>query len=265
MSTFTIIGAGYLGSALAIAAKALQMNVIGINKNNINPHCHTLLMDLNSSAVNLPESEYAVCCIPPRGDYSNYHQIIENIATRLAASDSQPRVVFVSSTGVFDQMHELINDHTQPNPQTQRGQSLLKAEQLFKEIYPPVTIIRPSRIYGPGRLGMLKNVQDNKAPTCPPQQYSHHIAVDDLAQIILMQLSETNDGQTLIASDPYPQKTVDIYHWLKKPYRLTIDTNQQIVKGVKYIEPSTLIAKKFAFKHTNVFEGYINFMQNTEH
>lgn len=223
-------------------------------------------MDLAADKAKIPSCDYVVCCIPPRGQYQDYLKIIKNIACSCADMKSQPYVIYVSSTGVFDNMQGMINDKTMPTPNSDRSKALFKAENIFKKYYPKVMIVRPTRIYGPGRLGMYQSVKNSAIPSYKPQQLSHHIAIDDLVDIIFMLIDEKKMAATLIASDPNPQRTGDIYLWLSQAQK----TVKPLIKihsdtGVKYIQPSDLIESNFSFQYPNVFEGYINFMQKDEH
>ncbi len=75
-----------------------------------------------------------------------------NLALAAAKNQQVKRFVFISSLaaiGPLKSTAEQINEHTQPNPVTAYGRSKLSAERSLATVKIPVTILRPTAIYGP--------------------------------------------------------------------------------------------------------------------
>lgn len=76
----------------------------------------------------------------------------QNLATAVAKSNKVKRFVFVSSLAALGPLKNTagnITEDTIPNPVTAYGASKLNAENNLKNSNIPVTILRPTAIYGP--------------------------------------------------------------------------------------------------------------------
>lgn len=109
--------------------------------------------------------------VPPRAkseDASAYPEKLKAIAK--AAEGKVKQLVFISSTGIFEDGNFEVNEETTPQPDTEAGKALLAAEKVFSQNTQFVTtIIRFAGLIGPGRnlakfFAGRKEVPNGKAP-----------------------------------------------------------------------------------------------------
>lgn len=109
--------------------------------------------------------------VPPRAkseDASTYPEKLKAVAK--AAERRVKQVVFISSTGVFEDGNFEVNENATPQPDTEAGKALLAAEGVFSQNNQLVTtIIRFAGLIGPGRnlakfFAGRKEVPNGKAP-----------------------------------------------------------------------------------------------------
>lgn len=109
--------------------------------------------------------------VPPRAkseDVSLYPEKLRAVAK--AAEGKVKQVVFISSTGVFEDGNFRLDENTTPQPDTEAGKALLTAEEVFRQNNRLVTtIIRFAGLIGPGRnlakfFAGRKEVPNGKAP-----------------------------------------------------------------------------------------------------
>jgi nucleoside-diphosphate-sugar epimerase len=68
------------------------------------------------------------------------------------AATKVPEIVFISSTGIFEDGNFEVDETTEPKPDTDSGRALLATEQLFSNNAQfSATIIRFAGLIGPGR------------------------------------------------------------------------------------------------------------------
>ncbi|MFT6809818.1 MAG: nucleoside-diphosphate-sugar epimerase [Saprospiraceae bacterium] len=164
MRSVGVIGCGWLGMPLAIKLIEQGYEVHGtttradrlalLTENGINGYV------LNLPIVNSDPSISALCScdtyvinIPPgrrNPDYaSNYPQRIKTLLGAILKYRTDPRVIFVSSTGVYKNTGVSANESS---PLISEKESvLLQAEHLIAEQIKDSIILRMSGLVGPGR------------------------------------------------------------------------------------------------------------------
>lgn len=109
--------------------------------------------------------------IPPKrraGEAGDYVEKIKRIAE--AATGKTKQVVFISSTAVFADDDQTVNELTIPSPDTESGNALLEAEELLKsQTAFTTTILRFAGLIGPGRhpgrfFAGKKDIPNGQAP-----------------------------------------------------------------------------------------------------
>jgi len=125
------------------------------------------------------------------------------------------RFVFVSSDMVYGPPREagLLREDAPTQPVGPYGRSKVASEahcRAAREKIGDVTVLRPSVIIGPGRLGLMQKLFDmirtgRSVPMFGPGTNRHHmIAVDDLARACLLALDRATNGTYNIASQNPP-------------------------------------------------------------
>jgi len=132
-----------------------------------------------------------------------------------AAADAKVgRFVFVSSDMVYGPPDDgLLREDAPTRPVGPYGRSKVASEahcRAARERIADVTVLRPSVIIGPGRLGLMQKLFDlvrsgRAVPMFGPGDNRHHmIAVDDLARACLLALDRPTNGTFNIASQNPP-------------------------------------------------------------
>jgi dTDP-glucose 4,6-dehydratase len=131
-----------------------------------------------------------------------------------AAAAGVGRLVFVSSDMVYGPPERgLLREGSPTRPVGPYGRSKVASEahcRAARERIAHVTVLRPSVIIGPGRLGLLRKLFDmirahRAIPMFGDGRNRHHmIAVDDLARACLLALDRPVNGAFNIASQDPP-------------------------------------------------------------
>lgn len=160
--SISILGCGWYGLAMAEALVADGYHVNGsttsekkletFKKFNIKPY----LINFEGEYVNYDKSffncDVLIISVPPkRNAQADYPSKIRNIA--LAAEKVKVKqVIFISSTGIFQNGNFIVDEETTPEPNTVAGEVLLAAEKVLKKNQAfTTTIIRFAGLIGPER------------------------------------------------------------------------------------------------------------------
>jgi nucleoside-diphosphate-sugar epimerase len=126
---------------------------------------------------------------------------------------NNPRVIFISSTGVWGtETAEEVNESTPAHPTREAGRTLLTAEtSLSRHPKGPGVVLRLAGLYGPDRLPRLQDVRENNPIPADPDSWLNLIHVDDAAAVIC-DIAELPSPQELYAvSDMNPLRRYDWY------------------------------------------------------
>ncbi|WP_219225207.1 SDR family oxidoreductase [Pedobacter antarcticus] len=162
--TISVLGCGWFGFPFAVSMVKKGYTVKGstttpekktaLQEAGIAPY----LLDLNAEIPDMnPEffnSDILICCIPPKRDpviQQQYAEKIKRIADS-AAKGSIRDFIFISSTSVFRDNNQQLNEDDAPVPDTASGKIILEAEQNSSSSgYFRTTIVRFAGLFGTGR------------------------------------------------------------------------------------------------------------------
>ncbi len=127
-----------------------------------------------------------------------------------------PRIVYVSTTGVYGDCGGRWVDETSPtNPRTDRARRRLHAERQLADWRSrrqgQVVVLRVAGIYGPGRLPLaplrkkLPVIREDQAP------YSNRIHADDLVRVCVAAMARGRDGEVYNVADGHPGTMTDYF------------------------------------------------------
>lgn len=159
-----LIGCGRLGTLLGTQLEAEGWEVVAMRRDpSALPSSFTAIAaELRQPLPQqLPAADAMVITLPPgearSAHVEGYRAVLEHLAAALPAVP--PRVLFVSSTRVFDGMQgpRPIHEAAEPVPGSDRAQALLEGERLAVDRF-AAHIIRPAGIYGPGRDSLIRRV-----------------------------------------------------------------------------------------------------------
>jgi len=185
------------------------------------------------------ECEILWICIPPKirnGNGENYLHKIQSIILAIKSCGVK-QVVFISSTGVYGDVNNDVNELSEPNPDTESGRALLGAEQLLKQQTSfNTTIIRFAGLIGPGRhpgrfFAGKKAIPNGNAPV-------NLIHLTDCVGISRAILEQEAFGCTLNACSPHHPNKADFYTkattslGLEAPEFINERNNWKIISGI---------------------------------
>jgi len=231
MTQISILGCGWLGFPLAKALLKEGYKIKGSTtsaeklESLTNAGIKSFLLALDSNTVPnefadfLVASETLIIAIPPklRGknkDYSDAHnnsfvKKIDNLIPYIQNSTVK-KLLFISSTAVYGEANDVIDENTPPVPVTESGKQLLEIEQLLlANTHFKTTILRFGGLIGPDRnparfLAAKENVANPEAPI-------NLIDLEDCIGIILKIIETNSWNTTLNAVTPF-HPTREVYY-----------------------------------------------------
>jgi nucleoside-diphosphate-sugar epimerase len=160
----SILGCGWYGFSLANALlnkktavkgsttspeKLQQLDIVGIE-----PHLVSFEPDDETYPPEFFDCDVLFICFPPKvrnGRATDYLNKIERIICALKTTQVK-QVIFISSTGVYGDNNQEVNETDEPQPDSESGRALLKAEELLQQQTSfTTTVIRFGGLIGPGR------------------------------------------------------------------------------------------------------------------
>lgn len=159
--TISILGCGWYGLALASALIADGYPVKGSTTSEgklasfeeigIKPYLVNLASGKDAFDIDFFTSDVLVICIPSRKKNDESISLIDQLKTICALTKSK-QVIFISSTGIYQDGNFVVDENVMPEPTSEIGKSLLAAETLLKQSHPfTTTIIRFGGLFGPNR------------------------------------------------------------------------------------------------------------------
>lgn len=221
-----VVGCGYLGERLASRWREAGSPVWGLVRTP------TRVPGLASAGVepivadvaaieplpSLPEVDTVVWSVGfDRSAGHAYRDVhVGGLDRLLAALPGHPRVVFVSSTGVWGRLDgHVVDETTPPHPDREAGRVLLEAEATLRDHrLGPGTVLRLAGIYGPGRLPRLDDVRAGRPIVADPDSWLNLIHVDDAVRVIMAVADHPAPGPLYVVSDGHPLRRRDFYERL---------------------------------------------------
>lgn len=240
-----IIGMGWLGIPLAVSLmkngytifagtrnldKAKEFNQLGLIGFQIS-------FDTDSIKIHLTKEErdqidFLIICIPPSG-FSNY---AESIASIITCFNSKTKIIFTSSTGVYEDVNKEITEDSNKIAE----HPVFLAEQKLKEFAENrVTIIRLAGLIGKNRHPVKYFIQKNLIPN------SHApvnlVCQKDVIRSIELILDKQLFGKTYnIVNPSHPSKEEYYLNAAKELYNSKPNTESgsggKLVLGTKFEE-----------------------------
>lgn len=180
----SILGCGWLGLPLAIRCVENNFLVNGtttneekiseLENNGINPYKIKLFEDNIEGNVKtfLLNQEILIVNIPPKLRGNSTENFVEKMKILIAEIEKSTikKVLFISSTSVYNDNQGLVTEQTQPKPDTESGKQLLETEKiLLQNNHFETTILRFGGLIGPNRhpIKMLAGKTEIENPDLP--------------------------------------------------------------------------------------------------
>jgi nucleoside-diphosphate-sugar epimerase len=131
-----------------------------------------------------------------------------------ARAERLPRIVYVSTVGIFGNTHNKVVDESYKNPETDftsyYEETKLEAHKVVQEMIEdglPAIIVQPGGVYGPGDTSQVADLLEQffagKLPLLPfPELGICMTHVEDIAGGILLALDKGEPGETYVISGP---------------------------------------------------------------
>lgn len=269
-----IVGCGDIGSRVAVLMQKQGWQVHGLRRNvaRLPAGIAPIAADLNQPECpsDWPQEpiDYVVYAMAAQGMTEDgyqqaYVQGQRHLYSWLAQQQQQPkRVVFVSSTSVYGQNDDSWIDEQSPaEPQRWSGQIMLDAEQCALSSGYPVTAVRLTGIYGPGRNMLIRRVREGyHAPHL--HSFTNRIHADDAASLIASILQADAQGIAVeslyIGVDNEPAEQADVVAWLQE--QLQVNSVPDLVltprSGSKRCSNARARALGWTPQYSSYREGY---------
>lgn len=199
------------------------------------------------------EADYLILNIPPGRRNPNvlldYPTSIAKVL-KLAVEVGQIRkVIFVSSTSVYEENIDYIDEHTNTNPQTSSGQALLKAEELIMHSGFDYVILRFGGLAGPGRHPGRFLAGKSNLPA--GNQAINFLHLEDAIGAVNCFLNDLGGGKIYnVVSPQHPTKKV-FYPYMAAKLKLEAPSfNEEVPSMRREISPQKFISEtgyKFIF------------------
>ena len=218
-----IVGCGYLGERLASRWLAAGSRVWGLVRTpsrlarlsaaGVEPIVADVAAPLPLPA--LPEVDTVVWAVGfDRTAGRSYREVhVDGLRRLLDAITGNPRLIFVSSTGVWGRVDgQRVDEATPPHPDREAGRVLLEAEALLGG-HPkgPGTVLRLAGIYGPGRLPRIDDLRAGRPLEADPDSWLNLVHVDDAAAVVMAVADHAGPGPLYVVSDGRPVRRRDFY------------------------------------------------------
>jgi len=223
-----IAGCGDVGCALARELRAAGFDVAGLRRRvdalppGITPVAADLCDAAALSRALVRSWDFVVFAgAPDRFDLQAYRRVyLDGLGNLLGALRGEPRVLLVSSTGVYDQHDgEWVNEDSRADAAGFSGRTLLAAEDLLRiRVGRLGTIVRFGGIYGPGRERLLREVAAGIGCPREPVRYTNRIHRDDCAGALHFLIEALHDGKALaplyLGVDNEPAPMWEVRQWI---------------------------------------------------
>lgn len=270
MTKISILGCGWLGFPLAktLIAKGNSINgsttsedKLSILKDaGINPFLVNVESENISESISnfLAESEVLIIDIPPKlravdpnAEKKVFVEKIKNLIPFIEKSTVK-KVLFVSSTSVYGDDNNFINEETFPNPETESGKQLVLAEKLLQENQNfETTILRFAGLIGEDRhpvkfLAGKENLENPDAPI-------NLIHRNDCIRIIEEIINQSKWNEVFNASAPFHPTREEYYTQKAKEQNLDLPRfsaeKSNIKKVISNEKIETILNYKFRLEH----------------
>lgn len=213
-----IIGAGYLGTALANRLNHDGFHPILADNQIREGVFHADIADidsLNLLANDIPTPDIIILAVSTKGgDVSDYKNTYLNGVNNVFSCFPDSTVIFCSSTSVYGITDGRWATETHNvYPQTTKGKILLEAEQLVLDHHGVVA--RLAAIYGPNRCELVnKFITKHQSLSTETDKWVNYIHRDDAASAITLLCQLRQSGKIVNISDSTPLTLDEIYQYL---------------------------------------------------
>ena len=202
-----VVGAGYTGCAIALAAARCGWHVTATSRSpgDIQAMPGVELVDFGQAGPSLASATHLVSTVPPgrsEGDHAarQADPVLARYAPAIAAAPLR-WLGYLSTIGVYgDRGGAWVDEATAPDPDSPRGRQRIQAEQAWQRTASgrPLDIFRLGGIYGPGRSVLDDLRQGTARRVIRPGHVFNRIHRDDIAGAVLAAIAHPPDGSARV-------------------------------------------------------------------
>ncbi|MCF8713309.1 SDR family oxidoreductase [Joostella atrarenae] len=232
---------------LHIAQHKINPFLIAVHKHHIEGNISYFLQDVDILFINIPPRIR-------RNSNANYISKIKTLSEKIEESNIK-KVIFISSSSVYANNNDIVDENTPPKPETESGKQILASEELLKSNPNfKTTVIRFSGLYGDKRhpITTLSGKKDVSNPEAPVNL----IHLEDCIGIINAIIDKDVWGITFNASAPKHPSREEYYTSQAEKMGLEPPTFDRSKKTQGKTITSTLINTHLSYNFTYPNLGY---------
>jgi nucleoside-diphosphate-sugar epimerase len=269
----SVIGCGWLGLPLAINLidKGFKVNgsstsnekLAALKANAIAPFLVQLGKPNNNSLSDFLKADLLIVNVPPgrnNEDVNDYSNKMVELAKAISESTIK-KIIFISSTSVYDEINELVDETSMSLSNSNSGQRMIDAENIFRNLEQvDTTIIRMAGLIGPKRHpGRFFAGKENIPNGLSPINLIH---LDDCIGIIEFVIKNAIWNKVFNGAAPTHPTKMEFYDLAsQKLYDKRAKFLEE--KGdFKIVDSSKIINEGYQFKHPNLMEWLLQNPQN---
>lgn len=224
MGRFCILGAGYVGQALADALRPDHEVLLVRRHWDVCPP-DGLARDLHDlRAEDIPDDCDALywTASPDGSDAASYERLyvdtLKHVLHQCGQKAKPPARFFVTtSTAVYHQNHgEVVDENSPTEPTSMNGQILCEAEALLKASPLHTVSLRLAGIYGPDRYYLLKPILAKQPCMTASRTILNMIHRDDIVGAMIWLAGVRDVADTYNVVDSKPTVRNEVFTWLAK-------------------------------------------------
>ncbi|MDQ6962115.1 MAG: SDR family oxidoreductase [Mariprofundaceae bacterium] len=205
-----ILGCGYIGTAFAQVAKANNIAITAIVRDQQQAdrlHSLNIKVHINTSPqaiVDLISQHDALLDSIPLEKATSHATQCDWLPHIKSAIEHMQWVAYLSSSSVYgDHQGAWVNEETSCQPTSPRGKERLHAEQAWQKTFENIRIFRLSGIYGPKRNLLTRLKTGQYKALCWPH-FSNRIHCDDIIDALMASLCKEQHASIINLSDDQP-------------------------------------------------------------
>ncbi|WP_158800646.1 SDR family oxidoreductase [Pedobacter sp. L105] len=220
----SILGCGWYGMALARllltdgyivkGSSTTAEKLTGLQQTGIIPYLVNFQAEEEQFDPAFFRCSLLVISIPPKRSTAEQYTFLSKIERIIKAAFlyKVPEIIFISSTSVYGDQNEEVNEETIPLPETDSGKAILAAELALKSSHGfTTTIVRFAGLIGPARepgrfFAGKKDIPNGLAPI-------NLIHLEDCIGITKKIIDEEAFGYTYNACSPDHPSRADFYSY----------------------------------------------------
>lgn len=223
----SIIGCGWLGLAFAkkMVAKGWKVKASTTKKSKL-----TTLQNygIESKVLQFPaknkldstlfQADYLLISFPPgrqnKETLASYHSSIKQITEAERKTAQIKKIVFISSTSVYEKKSDKIDEFSITKPTSPSGQAILNAEKIIIESNVPSVILRFGGLAGPHRHPGKFLAGKNNLPN--GNQSINYLHLEDAVGVIAYMMEHSIENEIFNVVSPIHYSKNEFYSYMSK-------------------------------------------------